>query len=630
MTRTLLVTKSLGYGFSIFVGISFLSVARAQVAGPQAVAGEYIVKMKVRTGETANGSLNTGMKMFKRMGAGVQVKQAFAGSSMMHIKASSQSAIDALKSDPNVEYVEPNYLLSINPQDVRTAGVAPSNSDTYSQSYSNVKVVEAWAIEKPYNQGSKIIVAVIDTGLDITHHLFSDSNSVWVNSAELAGLPGVDDDGNGYVDDAYGWNYVANSGSMYDDDNHGTHVAGIILGVGQDVLASPVRESKIKIMPLKFLDANGSGSTANAISAMYYAVKMGAKVINNSWGGSTYSRSLHEAYTYAYDRGVVVASAAGNSGANTDFYPMYPGSLDTPNNISVAATTDADNKASFSNFGSTVSVAAPGVGIISSVPGVGCPLPGCFQMMSGTSMASPFVAGLAALVFREAPQLSAYQVKSIILAGIDSFASLSGRVSTSGRVNVFKTIQSAKTQTSTVAWAPSYTPVYKTERAPASTDSAPKAGGCGLIKAILDESSNGSGPTNGGMGSAAVVLLMVLLPMALAASLRSKNKLSVTDQRRQYARYNVAKNLVIEVGGQFINAASDSLSLGGLSFGVNQSQMKIDKGEKIKVKIGGLDEEVVGEVVWCSQKQSYGVRFLEITDQLRAQMLMWTNGLQPT
>ncbi|MBC7743359.1 MAG: S8 family serine peptidase [Bdellovibrionaceae bacterium] len=630
MTRTLLVTKSLGYGFSIFVGISFLSVARAQVAGPQAVAGEYIVKMKVRTGETANGSLNTGMKMFKRMGAGVQVKQAFAGSSMMHIKASSQSAIEALKSDPNVEYVEPNYLLSINPQDVRTAGVAPSNSDTYSQSYSNVKVVEAWAIEKPYNQGSKIIVAVIDTGLDITHHLFSDSNSVWVNSAELAGLPGVDDDGNGYVDDAYGWNYVANSGSMYDDDNHGTHVAGIILGVGQDVLASPVRESKIKIMPLKFLDANGSGSTANAISAMYYAVKMGAKVINNSWGGSTYSRSLHEAYTYAYDRGVVVASAAGNSGANTDFYPMYPGSLDTPNNISVAATTDADNKASFSNFGSTVSVAAPGVGIISSVPGVGCPLPGCFQMMSGTSMASPFVAGLAALVFREAPQLSAYQVKSIILAGIDSFASLSGRVSTSGRVNVLKTIQSAKTQTSTVAWAPSYTPVYKTERAPASTDSAPKAGGCGLIKAILDESSNGSGPTNGGMGSAAVVLLMVLLPMALAASLRSKNKLSVTDQRRQYARYNVAKNLVIEVGGQFINAASDSLSLGGLSFGVNQSQMKIDKGEKIKVKIGGLDEEVVGEVVWCSQKQSYGVRFLEITDQLRAQMLMWTNGLQPT
>ena len=631
MTSTFKVPKILRFGFPILFGLLIpLTNATAQVSGSQAVAGEYIVKMKLKTGVTSSKTLSSGLKMFNKMGAGIEVKQAFAGSSMVHIKSFSKSNIDLLRSNPDVEYVEPNYILSVNPQDVKEMGVAPGPGDSYSQSYSNVKVVESWAIAKPYNSGSKVIVAVIDTGLDITHHVFSDANAVWVNSVELAGLPGIDDDGNGYVDDIYGWNYVANSGYMHDDDNHGTHVAGIILGVGQDIFANPVRESKIKIMPLKFLDSTGSGNTANAISAMYYAVNMGAKVINNSWGGSSYSRSLHEAYTYAYDHGVVIASAAGNSGQNTDFYPMYPGSLDTPNNISVLATTDSDNRASFSNFGSGVAVGAPGVAILSTVPGVGCSMPGCFQAMSGTSMASPFVAGLAAVVFREAPQLSAYQVKSIILGSVDTFASLSGRVSTSGRVNVLKSIQSAKTQTGTANWSPAYVPVYKAERSPASSQAAPAAGGCGLVKAIMDQDSGGDGPTSGSAGSAAVVVIMVLIPVALAVSFRSRRRDGVVESRRQYARYNIAKELVIEVGGQIVTAATDSLSLGGMSFGFQQSQLNLDKGEKIKVKIGGLEQELVGEVVWCSQKQTFGVRFLEITDQLRAQMQTWTVGLQPT
>lgn len=630
MKRTSSVSKCFRGGSLLLLGFTVLSIVQAekafaQVAGPQVVAGEFIVKMKSKKGMPANSNLDAGMKIIHKLGAGVQVKQAFWGSEMMHIKSNSSASIDTLRANPDVEFVEPNYVLSVDPIDVVPLGVAPGGADDYSQSDSNVQVKESWAVGKPYNEGTKPIVAIIDTGLDTSHKLFSDSNAVWVNSAEKNGLPGVDDDGNGYVDDVYGWNYVANSANVYDDDNHGTHVAGIILGVGQDILAYPVRESKIRIMPLKFLDANGSGSTANAVSAMYYAVNMGAKVINNSWGGSSYSRALHEAYTYAYGHGVVIASAAGNSNLNNDLFPMYPAGIDTPNNIAVAATTDSDTKASFSNYGATVPVAAPGVAIISSVPGGGCLFAGCFQMMSGTSMASPFVAGLAAMILREAPQLSAYQVRSVILATVDVIPSLNGRVSTGGRVNALKAVESAKSQAATPAWSPDYSPVYKADRSPASSSSqAPAPTGCGLVKAILDD-SNGSG--GGSVGGAIIVLSMILLPILVATGLRRLKTAKTPEQRRQYERFDLVKNLVIQVGDQVISAASDSLSVGGLSFG--SDHLRVNKGEKIKVRIADLDEEVEGEVVWCSQKQSYGVRFLNITDQLKAQMSMWTTGLNP-
>lgn len=615
---------------SFFISCMILfcgTIAYSQVSGPQAVAGEYIVKMKTNnaSGVSGKSSLAIVASMAK---SGAVVKRSFRGSSLLQVQAASLAALQA---NPDVEFAEPNYILSVDPVDIQPMGVAPGVFDDYSQSFAGVQVTDSWTIAKPYNQGTKTVVAVIDTGLDRSHKLFSDSNGIWINSAELAGTPGVDDDGNGYIDDVNGWNFVSRNANIDDDDDHGTHVAGIILGVGQDVLAFPVRESKVKIMAIKFLDANGSGTTADAISAMYYAVNNGAKVINNSWGGGSYSRALHEAYTYAYNHEVVIASAAGNSGTNNDSTPMYPANLDTPNNISVAATTDSDTKASFSNYGSVVTVAAPGVAIISSIPGTGCIDPGCFQLMTGTSMASPFVAGLAAMVIREAPQLSAYQIKSIIMGSVDAFPALSGKVSTSGRVNALKTVQSAIAQAATAAWAPSYAPVYKADRSVASESSdSGGGGGCGLVKTILDNGSNLSGPSSGGaLSDAFVALLIALIPLAYAVHLRSKTSETQTSpaNRRQFARYNLAKSLVVKIGDQVVHAASETLSVGGLSFVGN---MQLGKGEKIKVKIADLDHEVEGEIVWCSQKQSYGVKFLNVTDQLRAQMSMWTMGLNPT
>lgn len=595
----------------------------SQIGGPQAVAGEYIVKFR-------SSKTGAGLKVINKLGNSVSLKAVFAGSQLMHVKVNSEAAKNALYANPEVEFIEPNYILTVNPQDVSAMGSPPSSNDAYIQNNAQVQVKESWSIAKPYNQGSKTVVAIIDTGLDRSHSLFADSGAIWENTAEKNGLPGVDDDGNGYIDDINGWNFNANTANVNDDNNHGTHVAGIILGVGQDVVATPVRESKIKIMPLKFLDANGSGSTSAAVSAIYYAVAKGAKVINNSWGGASYSQSLHEAYTYAYDHGVVIATAAGNANQNNDSTEMYPANLDTPNNIAVASSTDSDVRSSFSNYGvAKVHVAAPGSGILSSVPGTGCIAPGCFQMMSGTSMASPFVAGMAALIFREAPQLSAYQVKQIILATVDPLSSLSGKVSTGGRVNVFKAISSAISQSSAAAWTPNYSPDYKSSRSTAS-DSLQNAApsGCGLVKAFVD--GGGSGGEGGGgaaeAGDIALMLCVMLLPLVVAFNLRDRAEKSLAD-RRVFDRFAVSKNALLNVSDQLINITTDDISLGGISF---KADMGLTKGQIIGVQFSDNAEQVQAEVVWCSTKQVYGLRFMNVSDGIKNQIQSWTRGLVPS
>ena len=528
------------------------------------------------------------------MGQKFKVNKMVVGTSIMQInsQSASQADVEQLKSNPDVEYLEPNRVLALDPVEVEQMGAVPQGTDTYTQSYSNVKVTQAWAVEKLYNDGPKVIVAVIDTGLDLNHGLFKDSNSIWENTTEKNGVAGVDDDGNGYIDDYNGWNFVARSNAMYDDADHGTHVAGIILGTGMDVLVMPIRESRHRIMPLKFLSGSGSGTTADAINAMYYAVNNGAKVINNSWGGPTYSTALHEAYTYAYNNGVVVVTAAGNSAVNLDSSPMYPAALDTPSNITVIATSDADNRASFSNFSTTLShVGAPGVSIVSSVPGTGCSAPGCFSMMSGTSMASPFVAGLAGLVIREAPNLSAYQVKGIILSSVDTVSVLATRTQTSGRVNALKAINSAKSNVSTQSWSPAYSPSYKAESRSVAAESSAPAAGCGLVKALMNDSGSGGSGSGEGFMNILLVFALLLVPVAAAVTMRRKSK--STEQfganRRQYERFQVVREIAIKINDQVVQSVSQTLSVGGLSFAY---EGHFEKGQKIKVQLDRNGDEV--------------------------------------
>ena len=594
---------------------------------------EYIIKMKSDTAgkqslQQQKSTTNKALRILSALGKDVVIKRAFSSSSMVQLKTTSKSKVDFLRNHPDVEFIEPNYILSIDPKDVEQMGVPPSGGDTYTQSYSAVQVDQAWGIAKAYNNSTpKTIVAVVDTGLDLTHGVFAQSNSIYTNTAELNGLPGVDDDRNGYIDDIHGWNFVSHSASMYDDAGHGTHAAGIVLGVGQDILAFPVRESRITIMPLKFLDSSGSGSTSDAVSAIDYAISMGAKVINNSWGGGSYSRALQEAYSNAYAHSIVLVSAAGNSSQDIGSTPMYPAAFDTPSNITVAATSDSDVKASFSNYNtSLVHVAAPGVAIVSSVPG-SCTAPGCYQMMSGTSMAAPFVAGLAALVIREAPQLSAYQVKEIIKAQVDVKAALAPRVQTSGRVNAFKTIQSAIANSATAFSLPSYVASYKVDSSSTASDSISPKSGCGMVKAISAAAAEGggSGPS---AGDILIIFSVILLPVLSAVALARKKTAAknAPAYQRKFERFKVAKEILIKVGDQTIQSVSESLSVGGLSFSGDSG---LQMGQKIKVQISGHQEDIDGEIVWCSQKNSFGVKFLTLTESLKNQMGFWTAGMNP-
>ncbi|AZZ37233.1 serine protease [Bdellovibrio sp. qaytius] len=634
----------------LFTALAFIFLSQVVHADDAAISGEYIIKFKPQTasvrlsGKSGVASMAAANKLaalkgerilsaFK--GINIQVKIEAAG--LLHISDVSPTNLQALKVNPEVEYIEPNYILSLDPgyqqnsQSVGAMGAPASATDTYSQSYAPMQVTESWAIEKLPASATKTIVAVVDTGLDIHHAVFADSNAVYQNLAELNGLPGVDDDGNGYIDDVNGWNFVDNSPNMYDDADHGTHVSGLILGTGQDIWQVPVRESKVRIMPLKFLNGSGSGSTANAINAIYYAVNNGAKVINNSWGGGSYSRALLDAYKYAYDHDVVLVTAAGNSNDNLNSSPTYPANFDTPSNLTVGASTASDRRASFSNYSSTyVNIFAPGTDTMSTIPGSQCANANnlynyCIRLMRGTSMASPIVAGIAALAIREAPQLSAYQIRSLLMSSVDISSDLSGYSQTGGRVNALKVMQNAQSQVSASAWSPTYSPVYKTDSSSqASGGGAAAPGGCGMVKAIGEEFNQGP-PSGGQMGQALLFGAMMLLPLGIAFGLRRKQV--KPHSLRQYERFSVAKDVMIQIGDQVVNAASQTLAVGGLSF---KSEQQFEKGQKIKLKIADVHEEVEGEIVWSSELNSFGVKFLNITDNLKTQVQGLTRGLVPT
>lgn len=628
----------------LVVGIVFVSVAAWSQASR--VNDEYIVKYKPST---------TAQKMMSKLSHKVHLKAAL-DNGILHIedKLKDGKVVQELQSDPEVEFVEPNYIFHSIPissgspqkfsreealQDIEQrqnalSGVsAQSTSGSYySQSLAPTQVEQAWSVMKGINDATKTIVAVIDTGLDHTHTLFNTSQAIWVNSAEIPNN-GIDDDFNGYVDDVSGWNFVNSSNNYYDDSKHGTHVSGIIIGVGFDIFESPLPLSKVKIMPLKFLDGNGAGTTANAIKAIYYAVNNGAKVINNSWGGPTYSKALLDALKFAYDRGTVIVSAAGNSGTDNDSQPMYPASYDVPSNISVMASDDYDQKPSFSNFGvRTVGVSAPGVAVWSSIPGG-------YDFLSGTSMAAPFVAGLAAHALREAPNLSGYQIKSIITSQVDSIAQFSNRNATSGRVNVLKVINDSIAKKDITPYQPEYNAsVANGEASLASTSKAAGgAGGCGTVAMLakgLSGQGSGSGPTNPWTG--VIVGLLMLAPLMIwlqirqaALTLERHEDAEDVKNRRKFQRYELQTSVEVQIGGVTHQAQTASISLGGLSL---SSEQNMEKDQVVTLKLKGANGESIelhGKVVWCTEKKSYGVQFSETSEALRDSLKVMEGSLKP-
>jgi subtilisin family serine protease len=274
-------------------------------------------------------------------------------------------------------------------------------------------------------------VAILDTGID-TDHPDLKSN---VYKSEDKPNNGKDDDKNGYVDDTYGYNTIKGKGSGEDDNGHGTHVSGIVGGRGNNDVGVSGTCWSTKLLAVKFMNANGKGSTSDAIAGIDYAVKQGFKIINCSFGSSSKSSSLHDAVDYAQDHNTLLVVAAGNDSENIDKHPLYPASYGDSNILAVAATTSTDALASFSNFGSeAVDVGAPGDSIYSTYLGGG------YRILSGTSMAAPYTAGVAALLRKQQSDATYGNLRYAIRHKVDKPPALDGKVAYDGRLNAEKAL----------------------------------------------------------------------------------------------------------------------------------------------------------------------------------------------
>lgn len=353
-------------------------------------------------------------------------------------------AIEILKNLSEIEYAEPNWIYQHFATSNDTYFTNGSLWGMYGDASSPTnqfgsQAAEAWANGK--TGSNTVYIGIIDEGYMYTHEDLA--ANAGTNTGEVPNN-GIDDDGNGLIDDVYGWDFDGNNNTVFDgvDDDHGTHVAGTIGGVGGNGKGVAGVVWNVKLLNAKFLGTNG-GTTANAIKAVDYFTdlkKRGINIVatNNSWGGGGFSQGLYDAIERANQQGILFVAAAGNATNNNDATPSYPASYLNANIIAVASITNTGALSSFSNFGATsVDIGAPGSGIFSTVPvrSKGKVVSG-YASYNGTSMATPHVAGAVALYVSSNPGASVSAVKNAILSSAVPTASLSNKCVTGGRLNV--------------------------------------------------------------------------------------------------------------------------------------------------------------------------------------------------
>jgi subtilisin family serine protease len=295
----------------------------------------------------------------------------------------------------------------------------------------DIDAPEAWDTSIGDDQ---IIVAVIDTGVDYTHPDLA--SNMWVNKAEYNGISGLDDDGNGYIDDIYGYDFVNDDGDPMDDHYHGTHCAGTIGAVGNNGTGVVGICWDVSIMAVKFLDSGGGGLTSDAVDSIEYCILMGVNVMSNSWGGEGYYQALKDAIDAAGDAGILFVAAAGNLGTDNDVSPHYPSNYTSDNIIAVMSTDKYDNRSGFSSYGAnSVDIAAPGSDIFSCTPAGG------YQFLDGTSMAAPHVSGACALLWSVNPFLPYTDIRDVLYETVDSVPSLNGLCVSNGRLNLHNAVR---------------------------------------------------------------------------------------------------------------------------------------------------------------------------------------------
>ncbi|OIQ20718.1 MAG: hypothetical protein BM556_01905 [Bacteriovorax sp. MedPE-SWde] len=438
--------------FKKAISLGLLGALATTAHAANHVPGELIVKLKEGVNKAA---------FFSQKSNGVQLDRTIKSDLFVVKFDETQKGIQGIQGTlsnmPEVEYAEPNFIYSIVKPVVETTSVlkdilkVETNGAYYTPvdakfgrlwglnntgdnapsgvqgvAGADVKALQAWDI----TQGSRAVkIAVIDTGIDYRHPDLVDQ--MWVNDAELNGEEGVDDDGNGYIDDIHGYDFANSDGDPRDGHSHGTHCAGTI-GASHNAIGVAGVMRDVEFVAIKFLTDSGSGTTENAIKSIDYATKVGVDLMSNSWGGGGRSEALKEAIERANNAGIVFTAAAGNSSTNNDSRPHYPSNYEVENVISVAATTAADDLASFSCYGRrTVHIGAPGHKILSTTKNGG------YEEYSGTSMATPHVSGVIGLLLAHESGLTPVEIRDRVMSTSDPIAALRGKTINGGRINAF-------------------------------------------------------------------------------------------------------------------------------------------------------------------------------------------------
>jgi subtilisin family serine protease len=454
----------------LVAGLVATAPAQAQTAAP----GELIVRFArgADAGERAQIRDRAGVDLDSRLsvrGVDLQLVEAEPGQS-------AGAAERALEQADGVVYAEPNFY--------RRASLRPTDpSFQFQWDFENtgqsgglpgadVNAVSAWDL----TTGSPgTVVAVVDSGVSLTHPDLAGSG--WTNPGETGAgreTNRVDDDSDGLIDDSRGWDWVANDPDPTDLNGHGTHVAGTVGARAQNGQGIAGTSWNARLMPLRVLGSDGSGTVANVIRGYRYAAAHGARIVNVSLGAS--SASLAERDAIAAAPGVLFVVAAGNGGADgrgddAARSPEYPCAYPLANILCVASTGRRDLLSSFSNYGAaSVDLAAPGEGILSTW------LTGRYRTLSGTSMATPHVAGAAALLLARRPGLSVSGLRAALLGGVDPLPSLAGRVASGGRLDLRRSLElAAPTAVAVVPAPPPAAPAPARAPAPAPVAPAPPA-----------------------------------------------------------------------------------------------------------------------------------------------------------
>ncbi|MCA9790715.1 MAG: S8 family serine peptidase, partial [Candidatus Eremiobacteraeota bacterium] len=432
---------------------------QAEPGKPEYKSGEVLVKFKPGTSLDSVESMagKSGLSVIRHFQVPGNMVEAFGGELYQFGIKNGQTVeemVANLSGRPNIAYAEPNYLVQVEdgqqgqdppaggePNDLHPKlwGLKNTGQDGGTAGV-DINATGAWATTTGGTKETAPLIAIIDTGIDYNHPDLA--ANVWTNPGEIPG-DGIDNDGNGYVDDVHGANMITNGGDPMDDNRHGSHCAGTIGGVGNNGEGVVGVNWTANMAGVKFLSGSGGGTYADAIEAVLYAGTIGARVTSNSWGGTGSSDALKDAF--AANPAIHIA-AAGNSGVDADRRPHFPSGFDLPNIVSVAAHDRNDHLASFSNWGATaVDVAAPGVDIYSTVPGGG------YASLSGTSMATPHVSGVVGLMLANDPTLTNDQIKARLIGTTIKSSAYEGKMVGNGRVSALNVLETDNTPPATPA-----------------------------------------------------------------------------------------------------------------------------------------------------------------------------------